>query len=489
MEEPAVTSDHLRPAYHLTPPAGWMNDPCGLIYHAGQWHLFYQYNPSIAIWGGIHWGHAVSTDLVTWTHLPPALKPDAQLGMIFTGSAVLDRDNTSGLCAGKDGCLVAIYTHALGKTGKEMQSIAASSDGGKTWTPHKGNPVIPNPGVKDFRDPRVLWHAGSKRWVMVLAAGDRAPIYASIDLKSWTKVGDFGPIPSLAKGAIWECPELFTLASPDGKGQRWVLKIDLNMGMGKEGSHGRYWLGSFDGEAFTVTGAAGGARMDWGEDFYAAQTFSEAPDGRKVWIGWMNSWMYALMTPTSGWRGAMSIPRELSLIRQGGQDVLVQRPSPEVLKLRGGCGPILSTGESALSGESTALAGITDTALELVLELELDAATEVGVRLQTDGAGNSLVVGYDAGKAQLFVDRRKAGNTAFHANFAAKHTAPLKLTGGKLKLRIFLDRSTLEVFANGGQAVISDTVYPNEGAQKMGLYSKGAARLKMMEVYSLNGAL
>ena len=481
-ETPPVTANPLRPTYHLTPPSGWMNDPCGLIHHRGKWHLFYQYNPTIAVWGNIHWGHAVSEDLVTWKHLSPALKPDPQHGMIFTGSAVLDGNNSSGLCKGKS-CLVAVYTHAQGKTGQEFQSIAVSDDGGATWAPYKGNPVIPNPGIKDFRDPRVFWHAPSKRWVMALAAGDHAAIYTSTDLKSWKQVSVFGPIKTLSATPTWECPELFPLPAPGG-GERWVFKIDLNMGMGKQGNHGRYWLGSFDGKSFKVSGPSQGARLDGGEDFYAAQLFSEAPGGRRLWVGWIGSWQYGLQTPTKGWRGAMSIPRELALVSEGGEEFLVQAPSPELLKLRGGCDPLTSVAGQDIDGESGLLKGLKGTTLELVLEFDLSGTTEVGLRLLDDGKGGALIVGYDAGKQELFLDRRKAGDTSFHAGFPARHTAALKLTGGKLKLRIFLDRSTVEVFANGGRAVITDLVFPREGATGFGLYSKGTARLEKLVVFS-----
>lgn len=470
----------------MTPPSGWMNDPCGLIHHAGQWHLFYQYNPTMAVWGNIHWGHAVSADLVTWTHLDPALKPDPQHGMIFTGSAVLDAENRSGLCDGEEGCLVAAYTHALGKTGKEMQSIAASNDGGKTWTPYRSNPVIPNPGLKDFRDPRVFWHGPSDRWIMVLAAGDHAPIYTSTDLKSWKKASTFGPIKGLSKDAVWECPELFTLPTPDGKGERWILKIDLNMGLGKGGSHGRYWLGSFDGEAFAVSGAAAGTRLDGGEDFYAAQTFSNTLGGRRVWIGWMGSWQYSPQAPGSTWRGAMSLPRELGLVMDGAQEVLTQRPAPEVLALRGARAPLLSAGPDTLAGESRLMAVVVGTTLELTLDLELGAAKEVGLRLFSDGAGSETVVGYDAAKAALFLDRRESGEVGFHPGFPARHAIPLKLKDTRLSLRVFVDRSTVEVFTTDGRAVISDTVYPKAGATRVSLYAAGgAAKLRRVEAFRM----
>jgi len=441
-----------------------MNDPCGLVYLDGEWHLFYQYNPTIAVWGTIHWGHAVSKDLVRWQHLAPALKPHETLGMVFTGSAVRDRHNTSGLCPG--GCLVAMFTHALGKDKKEQQSIAHSTDRGRTWTEFSGNPVIPNPGVKDFRDPRVIWHPESQRWVMLLASGDRAPMYTSKDLKRWTQVSTFGPIKGLPPGAVWECPELFQMK---GHGKtRWVLKVDLNVGMGKPGSHGRYWVGTFDGQTFTPTGEAAGTRLDWGEDFYAAQLFTDAPGGQRIWIGWMGSWQYSLQSPAAGWRGAMSVPRRLAMRGER----LIQVPVDELKALRGGCPPVVDLSGDKVTGESKLLDGVRGGSLELQATLKLSGGAGVGLRLLRDGKGNETVVGYDAGKGELYLDRRRSGEVSFHPGFAARHGAPLKLTDGKLDLRIYIDRSTVEVFTDGGAVVISDTVYPN-GGKGLGLFAVG----------------
>jgi len=459
-----------------------MNDPAGLVYHAGEWHLFYQHNPHRAVWSNIHWGHAVSADLVRWTHLPTALQPHPVLGMVFTGSAIVDRHNTSGFCQQKEGCLVALFTHAMGQDGAQKQSLAYSNDRGRTWTLHAKNPVISNPGIKDFRDPRVLWHAPSTQWVMVLAAGDRAKFYGSSDLQQWTWISDFGPLAGFPTGA-WECPDLFSL-SLEGAGEKWVLKVDVSPGIGQAG-HSRTFVGRFDGRQFTNEGPKTGLPLDSGADFYAAQTFSGAPDGRQVWIAWQNNWLYALNTPTSTWRGAMSLPRELSLRQEGSGTVLLQRPVKELANLRTGCSFRLDQ-PRPINGASDLLGEVRGDSLEVVLELAPGPATEAGLSV-LQGPGGETRIGYDSAKGVVYLDRRQSGDVGFHKGFAARHQAALPLSEGRVRLHIFVDRSSVEVFGGNGRVVLTDTIYPAPGSTGLSLHSNsgGDATVHALEVFEL----
>ncbi|OGQ17124.1 MAG: hypothetical protein A2138_23680 [Deltaproteobacteria bacterium RBG_16_71_12] len=472
-----------RPRYHFSPERGWLSDPNGLIHLDGEWHLFFQHNPDEAMWGPMSWGHAVSTDLINWRPLPVALRPHAQLGSVFSGTAVADRTNSSGLCGGPS-CLVAVFTHAFGDDGQQKQSIAASTDGGRTFTEYADNPVIPNPGLVDFRDPKVLWHAPTSRWVMALAAGDRAHFYTSPDLKSWTKVSELGPFDGL-EGA-WECPDLFPLAL--GGVEKWVFKLDRNVGLGEPDNMGFTMVGAFDGERFVPETTPPGRRIDQGPDFYAAQSFNDAPDGRRVWLGWRESWQYALGTPTDPWRGSMSIPRELSLVDDGAGPLLVQRPVPELRALRGAC-PIASHASIDVStGSSDALAGVEGDALEISLVVEPRDARSAGIGLRR-GDGEETRVGYDRERGVVFVDRTTSGDVLFASSFGARFEAPMALRDGGMPLTIFVDRASVEVFADGGRAVLSVNIYPLPSSVGLAPFAEGGpARLRDVDVQRLADA-
>ena len=324
--------EHFRPLYHFTPPAHWMNDPNGLVYFEGEWHLFYQYNPD----GKLYWGHAVSTDLTRWTHLPIALSPDAD-GVVFSGSAVVDHDDVTGFFGGGPG-LVALWTRHGDLTppgGPEAQCLSYSRDRGRTWTAYEGNPVVPNPDAPDFRDPKVTWHEASGRWVMALAVGQHIEFSVSPDLKAWDRASAFGVGHGSHEG-VWECPDLFELPvdGPDGE-TRWVLIVSIS---GPGGSQTQYFVGDFDGRTFTngnppetVLWADGGA------DNYAAVSWSDVPasDGRRVWIGWMSNWLYGWQVPTEGWQGAMTLPRVLGLRVTEAGIRLTQTPARELEARRG----------------------------------------------------------------------------------------------------------------------------------------------------------
>src|SRR5258708_21350232 len=318
-----------RPQFHFSPAANWTNDPNGLIYYKGEYHLFYQYHPFSMVWGPMHWGHAVSPDLIHWTQLPIALYPD-ELGRIFSGSAVADVNNTSGMLPG--GGLVAIFTYHKSVNGErqESQGMAYSADNGRTWTKYAGNPVIPA-GGKDFRDPKVFWHAESGRWVLVLAAGDRLKLYTSPDLIHWTFASDFG-VHQGAHTGVWECPDMFPL-KVDGQ-TKWVVLTSLD-GAPAGGRGTQYFIGSFDGKTFTNENSPTVTLwMDFGRDNYAGITYNNEPDGSLVLIAWINDWTYARNIPTSPWRGAMTIPRQLELKQLADGIRLVESPVKQLESLR-----------------------------------------------------------------------------------------------------------------------------------------------------------
>jgi fructan beta-fructosidase len=315
---------------HFSPPAHWMNDPNGMVYYKGVYHLFYQYYPDSTVWGPMHWGHATSTDLIHWQHQPIALYPDSS-GYIFSGSAVVDSSNTSGF--GKKGIvpLVAIFTHhdpkgeKAGTSTYQNQSLAYSLDEGKTWTKYAGNPVLKNPGIKDFRDPKVSWYEAGKKWIMTLATLDRITFYSSPNLKDWTKEREYGKDIG-AHGGVWECPDLFPLQY---NGETiWVLIININPGGPNGGSATQYFTGQFDGHTFTPT-ATDTRWLDYGPDEYAGVTWANFGN-RKVFLGWMSNWQYADKVPTEKWRSAMTVPRDLSLDKVGDKYLLRSMPVPEL---------------------------------------------------------------------------------------------------------------------------------------------------------------
>ncbi len=328
-----------RPQYHFTPPQNFMNDPNGTVYYQGEYHLFYQYNPEGNVWGHMHWGHAVSRDMVHWQNLPIALREEPGKYMAFSGSAVVDRENSSGLCRNPDpsdhSCLIAIYT--ADSKGHERQNLAFSNDRGRTWTNYPGNPVA-DLGVRDFRDPNVFWYEPQHKWVMiaVLANEKSVVILDSPDLKNWTRRSTFGPAGETT--GVWECPDLFELAVEGTKEKKWVLIVSRSTGAPFGGTDVRYIVGKFDGTTFTSeVPDSPELWADWGKDFYAANTWNDAPvsPGQRVWIGWFSNWQYANAEPSVLWRGAQTIPRTLSLRRYSDGLHLVQKPVTQLESLRG----------------------------------------------------------------------------------------------------------------------------------------------------------
>jgi fructan beta-fructosidase len=466
-----------------------MNDPNGLVFFDGEYHLFYQYNLFGIRWGNMSWGHAVSRDLVHWQHLPVALAEEGGV-MIFSGSAVVDWKNTSGLGRGGSPPLVAIYTGHREREKLQTQDLAYSTDRGRSWTKYEKNPVL-DLGLQEFRDPKVFWDAPRERWVMVLAlpAERKASFYASRDLKRWEHLSDFGPAGS--SESIWEVPELFELpVDGDPARKKWVLTVSIGADSRPAGSACQYFVGHFDGTRFVADESAGipGAPVRWvdhGRDFYAAISFSDIPaqDGRRIWVGWMNNWQYGQELPTSPWRGAQSLPRELRLKTVDGRVRLVQQPVAELTRLRGEHRRLTDTivegriplGEHGMAGK----------ALEILAEFEAGTAGEFGLRVRVGGE-EATAVGYDVERGEVFVDRAHSGKTDFHPLFAGRHAAPLTSKQGRVRLRLFVDWSAVEVFAGEGETVITDLIFPSASSEGLELYANGGtARLVSLDVWKL----
>jgi len=473
-----------RPRYHFTPPANFINDPNGLVFYRGEYHLFYQHNPFGDTWGHMSWGHAVSPDLVRWQHLPVALCEEDGV-MIFSGSAVVDWRNTSGFGDGADPPLIAIYT---GHSATEQtQHIAYSLDAGRTWTKYAGNPVIAI-GSRNFRDPKVFWHEATGRWIMVTVLADqhRVRLYGSPDLIHWEHLNDFGPAGSAV--GEWECPDLFPLSvEGEQNSARWVLKVDVGPRNLPHGLCGQYFIGRFDGEKFVNENPPDLTLWsDHGNDFYAVQSWSDVPetDGRRLWLAWLNNWRYANTIPTSPWRGAMTIPRALALRRYPEGLRLVQRPVAELASLRrahfGRAGLPVADANQQLRAS-----GMGGDALEIIADFRLAGATEVGLRVRA-GGGEATAVGYDAIARQLFVDRTHSGDANFSSDFPDRHAAPLPHEDGRIRLHLFVDRCSVELFGGGGRAVITDLIFPSPSSTSLEVYAAGgAAVVERLDIWAL----
>jgi fructan beta-fructosidase len=414
----------FRPRFHFSPHEKWMNDPNGLVYFNGTYHLFFQHYPNDIVWGPMHWGHATSKDLVHWQQQPIALYPDS-LGYIFSGSAVVDSANTSGFGRAGKIPLVAIFTHHDPKGEKngsntfQNQSLAYSLDGGATWTKYAGNPVLKNPGITDFRDPSVAWHAKEKKWVMSLATKDRISFYSSPDLKHWSKESEFGQHLG-AHGGVWECPDLFTLKEKDRTW--WVLLVSNNPGGPNGGSGTQYFIGDWDGQRFTPADTST-RWIDYGPDDYAGITFNNT-GGRRIFLGWMSNWEYANQVPTATWRNAMTLPRDLSLRRLNNKLYLASRPAKET-------------------------SGLYNLHLS-----NIPAGQSFSLHF-SNAAGDELVIGYDKPANQYYIDRSKAGHTDFHPGFGGRYTAPRLSTAKNSTLTIIMDASSAELFADDGLTVMT----------------------------------
>ncbi|MDX2068505.1 MAG: glycoside hydrolase family 32 protein [Haliscomenobacter sp.] len=468
-----------RPQFHFSPPYMWMNDPNGMVYYKGEYHLFYQHYPEDKVWGPMHWGHAVSKDLVYWRNLPIALYPDS-LGYIFSGSAVIDWKNTSGFGINGQPPMVAMFTHHLmagekaGRSDFQYQSIAYSNDAGRTWTKYQGNPVIPNPGIRDFRDTKVIWHEGSKQWIVVLAAQNQVRFYGSPDLKNWTFLSNFGAEHGNHSG-VWECPDFFPLKVAGNNQNKWVLIQSINPGGPNGGSATQYFIGEFDGKTFRNDNAPDKVLwMDWGRDNYAGVTWSDAPEGRRLFMGWMSNWDYAQNVPTHPWRSATTVVRELSL-RQTPEGLRIfSQAIPEQKKLRakGFTLPAQSLSGTLDVGKKS---GLSPAQLELELEVMLPSDPQVKWGLELSNAsGEKYRMGMDAVQNQFFSDRRMAGKHDFSKAFGkAIHIASRESKDHKVKMHILLDVSSVELFADEGRVVLTDLFFPTTPFDSISLFCEG----------------
>nr|WP_299387508.1 glycoside hydrolase family 32 protein [Allomuricauda sp.] len=454
-----------RPQYHFTPQEKWMNDPNGLVYNDGIYHLFYQYYPDDIVWGPMHWGHAVSTDMVHWEHKPIALFPDEH-GLIFSGSAVVDKNNTSGFAKNGETPLVAVFTYHLmegekaGRNDFQTQGIAFSLDNGDTWTKYEGNPVIGNSGIKDFRDPKVFWHEATDQWIMALVAGDHAKFYSSPDLKAWVHISDFGKNHG-AHGGVWECPDLFPIKVEGSDEVKWVLIISINPGAPNGGSGTQYFVGEFDGNKFT-TDQEETKWLDYGTDNYAGVTYNNTPNNERIFIGWMSNWDYARDTPTKKWRSAMTLPRTLSLRKNGDGYWLSNKPLPQVNKLA--TSDLVSSLE--ITGGETKNMDVDGLGQSKIVFKTRSKDFRVSVK---NSLGEKVDLVMDSKSQSLILDRMKSRKVDFQAEFGnKKHHAPIDQLGEEaFEVVIYLDWSSIEVFVDGGLLAMTDQIFPTEPFQKL----------------------
>jgi len=455
-EQVVTEYEAFRPQFHFTPKTGWMNDPNGLVYYEGEYHLFYQHYPDSTVWGPMHWGHAVSEDLIHWEHLPIALFPDS-LGYIFSGSAVVDWKNTSGLGSTENPPLVAIFTYhdmegeRASKIDFQTQGIAYSLDKGRTWTKYDHNPVLANPGIRDFRDPKVAWNEVSNQWVMTLAVKDHIEFYASPDLKKWSKLSEFGKSIG-AHGGVWECPDLFPLID-EADNTQWVLLVSINPGGPQGGSATHYFVGGFDGKNFTPQDTL--IRwIDYGADNYAGVTWSDIPatDGRRLFIGWMSNWQYANVVPTKAWRSATTLPREVVLNQKDQIFELKFKPVAEIKSIVQT--PKFFTGDASLESPLS------------LIEFNVDAGSQnFTLTLSNDKAEKVIISATDG----LFsVDRTASGITNFSDVFPAVNKMSVRDVQIR-NIKVYLDLASIEIFINDGERVMTEIVFPETPYNKIKL--------------------
>jgi fructan beta-fructosidase len=485
-------TEQYRPQFHFSPAAHWMNDPNGLVYYKGEYHLFYQYYPDSNVWGPMHWGHAISTDMVNWKQMPVALFPDS-LGYIFSGSAVADIKNTSGLGTTENPPLVAIFTYhnpvgeKNGSLTFQNEGLAYSTDKGRNWIKYQGNPVLKNPGIRDFRDPKVFWHDESGKWVMILAVHDRVHLYSSPDLINWTFLSEFGQGIG-AHGGVWECPDLFRIKVKGTNEMKWVMLVSINPGGPNGGSATQYFIGNFDGTHF-INESKNIQWVDWGRDNYAGVTWSNVPesDGRRLFIGWMNNWQYANVVPTYVWRSAMTVPRQLDLTRTDDGYLLVSIPVRELETLRNEKTQLYEELHGSEAVREVFIDSINLSQCELIFDFEQlsNSVDSFGIIME-NSAHEKLIIGYSGTHKQLFVDRTAAGNSDFSESFSGISKAPYE-AGKQIQFHIFLDASSVELFADHGNRVLTNLIFPAMKFNQLKIFSSGGSVIvKKAEFHNLN---
>jgi len=498
-----LTKIDYRPKFHFAPQKGWMNDPNGMFFHDGVYHLYFQYYPDDIVWGPMHWGHATSKDLIHWTEHDVALFPDEK-GYIFSGCAVVDTDNTSGMGTSENTAIIAIFTYhdpvaeAEGHIKHQSQALAYSLDGGFTFSKYSNNPIIENPGLKDFRDPKIIWDDARNRWLMVLSTYGESLFYTSRNLIDWEYQSSFGKGIG-AHGGVWECPEIFPLQvdshSTEPKEIKWVLLQSLNPGGPNGGSATQYFIGNFDGktfqldESFTENLANNNAIwLDYGRDNYAAVSWSNIPkdDGRRLVIGWMSNWDYGNKIPTTNFRGKMTIPRELKLIKNEGKYLLLSQPVEE---LNNFTEPIETLEQlwfehkHDLITESNAL-----NTSYITLELHNLQHSNYKFRLSND-MGEQLDFGFDTIKSQYYIDRTASGLVSFSDNFAYTiSTAKINDTLETIKIIAIVDNGSIEVFFNQGLTVMTEIVFNTEPFSKLTIFNSSgkSTEIKHLVINSVN---
>lgn len=474
-----TNKEKFRPVYHHTPAYGWMNDPNGMFYKDGVYHLYFQYNPYGSVWGNMHWGHSTSTDLMHWKFEGCTIVPDAW-GAIFSGSCVVDHENTAGF--GKE-AVVAFYTSAKSTPWGDVQSqsMAYSLDNGKTFVKYEGNPILTS-SEKDFRDPKVFWYAPGKHWVMILAVGQHMEIYSSVNLKEWKKESEFGAMQG-AHGGVWECPDLVEIPVEGTREKKWVLICNLNPGGPFGGSAAQYFVGSFDGKKFVNESPTQTKWMDWGKDNYATVTWNNAPDGRCIALGWMSNWQYANNVPTRQYRSANTLARDLTLYREGQELYLKSTPSVEVKKARGKKVSIPSFRVSE-KHEIVNLFEDNQGAYEVEILIQNAGASKIAFCLLND-KGEKVSMYYDLNRKQFVMDRSESGTVDFSKDFPAVTVAPANVDK-ELTLRLFVDRSSIEAFGEDGKFVMTNLVFPSQPYVKMCFEAdKNGYAVKTLNVYKL----
>lgn len=474
--------EKYRPAYHHTPLYGWMNDPNGMFFKDGVWHLYYQHNPYGSKWQNMTWGHSTSRDLVNWEHHSDAIEPDG-IGSIFSGSCAIDTENSAGF--GKN-TVVAMYTSAA-RT--QQQSLAWSTDGGMTFHKYDGNPTLTLDS--EARDPNMFRNPETGEWTLVLAHAldHEMLIFTSPDMKEWTLQSAFGKGLGSQEG-VWECPDLFELPVPGSKNSKWVLICNINPGGPFGGSAAQYFIGDFDGHKFTADtdkdGKVPTKWMDYGKDHYATVSWSDAPDNRRVVIGWMSNWEYAADVPTHQYRSANTLPREMRLFRGSDGDLyLASEPTSELLALRGDA--VAESGKKTLGATPVkyTLPASTEGLCEITASFDAGRKGVFEITLG-NAAGEHVTMKYNASDRTMTFDRTEAGVSDFSERFPAVTVAPTRENNGKVELRIFVDRSSVELFGNGGRFAMTNLVFPTSPYLDLSVSApSGKVKLNSLKVYSI----
>lgn len=490
-----------RPNFHFTPKKAWMNDPNGMFYKNGYYHLYFQHYPDGNTWGPMHWGHAISTDMVTWKEMPIAIYPDEK-GYIFSGSAVVDVNNNSGFSKNGIEPIIAMFTYhdmegeKAGKTNYQSQAIAYSLDEGQTFTKYSKNPVIKNPGIKDFRDPKMVWDSIHKKWLMVLAAGQKIMFYSSSNLKDWKLESDFGEGIG-AHGGVWECPDFFPMVVKGTDEVKWVLLVSINPGGPNGGSATQYFVGDFDGNQFRIDNSFENDLnnsehksiwIDYGRDNYAGVTWSNIPDsnGRKLFMGWISNWEYANVVPTETWRSAMTVARQIELQKVNASYRLLFQPVRELTNYR----------STKFKKESIAIKGDTKIIDSKAIDL---SSTEINFKISnlknsgfsfklTNKQGDTLAFGYNHSNKNFFVDRRKSGKTAFSEKFSDPVSMANRISINPDFIgTIILDKTSIELFFDNGETVMTEIFFPNSPFDKLSIEPKDQEFiLGNIEIHKLN---